>query len=338
LLGEYDVKKPLQIGGQAVLEGVMMRGPGAVATAVRRPDGEIVVKRDRFVSLTETSRICKLPLVRGAVALFEMLVLGVRTLNFSAEVALQAVNPPKQGNGTNGDGLARSHGTSRTSLGLALTVSFSLALGIAIFFVTPLLVATLFFRVDQDPYTFNIVAGLVRILLFLAYLGGISVVKDIRRLFAYHGAEHKAVFTFERGLPLTVPSAAQQPRFHPRCGTSFVLIVLLVAIVLFSILDSLVVLWLGHITLLTRLLTHLPLIPLIGGASYELIKLSAKQSETLLGKAIVAPGLWLQRVTTKEPDERQLEIALVALRSALGVEGGGERIVHHVAIEEISQN
>lgn len=335
---DYDVKKPLLIGGQAVLEGVMMRAPGAVATAVRLPDGEIVVKKDRFVSLTETSRIAKLALIRGAVALFEMLVLGIRTLNFSAEVALQAVNPPKQGNGTNGDGLARSHGTRRASLSLALTVSFSVAVGIAIFFLTPLMVATSFFQVEQDPYRFNIVAGLVRLLLFLAYLGGISVVKDIRRLFAYHGAEHKAVFAFERGLPLTVASAAEQSRFHPRCGTSFVLIVMLVAIVLFSILDSLVVLWLGSITLVTRLLTHFPLIPLIAGASYELIKLSAKQSKTMLGKAIVAPGLWLQRVTTREPDDQQLDVALVALRSALGVEGGRDRTGHHAAIEEISQN
>ena len=335
---EYDVKKPLLIGGQAVLEGVMMRAPGAVATAVRRPDGEIVIKRDRFVSLTETSRICRLPLVRGAVALFEMLVLGIRTLNFSAEVALQAVNPPKQGNGTNGDGLARSHGTHRASLSLALTVSLSLAVGVAIFFVTPLLVATSFFQVDQDPYRFNIVAGVVRILIFLAYLGSISAVKDIRRLFAYHGAEHKAVFAFERGLSLTVASAAGQSRFHPRCGTSFVLIVMLMAIVLFSLLDSLVVLWFGGITLVTRLLTHFPLIPLVAGASYELIRLSAKQSETVVGKVIAAPGLWLQRVTTKEPDEGQLEVALVALRSALGVEVGRDRTGHHAAIEEISQN
>jgi uncharacterized protein YqhQ len=333
-----DVRKPVLVGGQAVLEGVMMRGPGAVATAVRRPDGGIEVRRERFVSLTETSRLCRLPLVRGAVALFEMLILGIRTLNFSAEIALRSSSPATGGNGENGDEKARARGTSRMSVSLFVTIAFSLVSGIAIFFVTPLLVATWFFQVEQDPYRFNLVAGTIRMLLFLGYLGGISVLKDIRRLFAYHGAEHKAVFAFERGVPLTVQSAAEQSRFHPRCGTSFVLLVMLVAIALFSVLDSFLVMGFGTITLLTRLETHLPLIPLIGGASYELIKLSAKHSQTPLGKAIAAPGLWLQRITTKEPDEQQLGVALVALRSALGVEGGQEPLGHPRAVEEISHH
>ncbi len=337
--GGTDARTPILIGGQAVLEGVMMRGPGAVATAVRRPDGGIEVRKERFVSLTETSRLCKLPFVRGAVALVEMLILGMRTLNFSAEVALKSAGVGHQGgNGENGGPKIPAHSRSRLSLSLIVTICLSLALGIAIFFVTPLLVATWFFQVEQDPYSFNLVAGGVRMALFLGYLGGISVLKDIRRLFAYHGAEHKTVFAFERGLPLTVQSAGLQSRFHPRCGTSFVLLVMVVAIALFSLLDSLLVAWLGTITLFTRLVTHLPLIPFIGGVSYELIKLSAKHSETPLGKAIVAPGLWLQRLTTKEPDERQLAVALVALRSALGVEGAQDDVLEVQAVAEIGRS
>jgi len=297
------------IGGQAVIEGVMMRAKGAVATAVRHPDGGIVVQRLSFRSLSERVRPFRLPLLRGALGLVEMTVIGIRTLNYSAEVAI--ADQPSSRSKRNGEG-------KTGSLKLGITVAFSLLAGVAVFFATPLVVTSLLFDVDQQPLLFNLTAGAIRVLLLLGYLVLISMSKEIRRIFEYHGAEHKAVFAFERGEPLTVEAAARQSRFHPRCGTSFLLIVMLSAILLFSILDTVLIGWIGELTLPIRLLTHLPLIPFVGGLSYEFIRLSARHSESFIGKAAAAPGLWLQRITTREPVEDQLEVALVALRSALG--------------------
>ncbi|MBM2841267.1 MAG: hypothetical protein HW412_1795 [Bacteroidetes bacterium] len=329
----------MQVGGQAVLEGVMMRAPGMVATAVRRANGEIVVKKERHISLAEKFPLFKLPVVRGALGLVEMMVIGMRTLNFSAEVAMQDVDSGK-GNGhlLTTDPAETKAIRRKDSLKLGLTVTFSLVLGVAIFFVTPLLIATVLFNVDQQPLTFNLLAGVVRITLLLVYLLAISMLKDIKRLFQYHGAEHKAVFAFEKGEGLTVEAASRQSRFHPRCGTSFLLIVMIVSIFLFSVLDALIIGWLGQLTLTTRLLTHLPLIPLVGGFSYEVIKASAKRSETFIGKIVVAPGLWLQKITTKEPDESMLEVAILALRAALGQDDESQRISDSLALQGVSEN
>lgn len=312
-----DALKPMAVGGQAVLEGVMMRAPGMVATAVRRANGEIVVRKEPHTSLSDRYRILKLPILRGAVGLIEMMAIGIRTLNFSAEIAMEDGDLRT---GTSGNGSQRLQNTWRDNLRLSATVAFSLAVGVAVFFVTPLAVTTFFFDVEQEPLWFNLIAGGVRIALLLGYLAGISMLKDIRRLFEYHGAEHKAVFAFEKGEALTVEAAARQSRFHPRCGTSFLLIVMFVAIVLFSVLDALLIQWWGDVNVALRVTTHLPLIPLVGGVSYEFIRVSAKHSETSLGKLLVAPGLWLQRITTKEPDPSQLEVALAALRCAVGQE------------------
>ncbi len=331
----FDVNKPMQVGGQAVLEGVMMRAPGMVATAVRRANGEISVKKEPYRSLAERNRLFKAPILRGAVGLIEMMVIGIRTLNYSAEVAIQdmAVEENKNGNGKS----APSAANKKDSLKLALTVAVSLLIGVAIFFLTPLAVTTSFFDVEQNPFWFNLIAGAIRIGLLLIYLVVISMMKDIDRLFKYHGAEHKAVFAFELGRSLDVMSASRQSRFHPRCGTSFLLIVMIVSILLFSLLDALVIRSFGPIDLVTRLLTHMPLIPVVGGASYEVIRISAKRSETLLGRIVVAPGLWLQRITTREPDAGQLEVALVALRCALG-EDVQTSPTHQLSPQTISMN
>jgi uncharacterized protein YqhQ len=332
----FDINKPMQVGGQAVLEGVMMRAPGMVATAVRRSDGEIVVKKDSYVSLAERNRIFKLPFLRGAAGLVEMLVIGIKTLNYSAEVAMESAANAEMKNG-NGQPKKKS-GSPKSNLVLGLTVAVSLCFGVMIFFVTPLVVTTSIFSIEQEPMLFNLIAGGIRLGLLLAYLGAISVMKDIKILFQYHGAEHKAIFTFERGEELEVSSAARQSRFHPRCGTSFLLIVMFVAIILFSFLDVLLITWLGEIDIITRLLTHLPLIPLVGGVSYEFIKASTKRSGTTLGKVVIAPGLWLQKITTKEPDGNQLEVALVALRCALGEDEMISSAEQTYAGQEISLN
>ncbi len=326
---KFDPNKPLQVGGQAVIEGVMMRAPGRIATAVRRSGGDIVVKWKTYTSLAEKYKVFKLPIIRGAVGLVEMMFLGIETLNFSAEVAMHDLEEKDRAAG-NGK---KERAVKKTSnWKIIITVVFSLTVGIGIFFLTPLVVATQFFTVDQDAFLFNVVAGVIRISLLLGYLGAISAMKDVKRLFRYHGAEHKAVFTFESGGELTPGSAAGYTRFHPRCGTSFILIVMVTAILLFAVLDTILIEMMGTLTLPVRILTHIPFIPLVGGAAYEFIRWSAKRSTTPVGKALVAPGLWLQRITTREPDAGMLEVAIVALKCALGAAPpGGVRVIEHAS-------
>lgn len=320
----YDPDKPLQVGGQAVVEGVMMRAPGRIATAVRRSNGEIVVRTKEFKSLTEKYAIFKLPVLRGAVGLVEMMVVGIETLNFSGEVAMQDMEETGKNNGKS------VHPKKTSGAKLALTVIFALLVGIGVFFITPLIITTKLFNVEQQAFWFNLITGGIRLAILLIYLIGISMMQDVKRLFQYHGAEHKAVFTFESRAELSIPSAMHYTRFHPRCGTSFILIVVLAAMLLFSLFDSILMLFIGKLTLPIRLLTHLPLIPVVGGIAYEFIRWSARRSDTRLGKILVAPGLWLQKITTQEPDPSQLEVALVAIRCALG-------IASPVAFREVQQ-
>jgi uncharacterized protein YqhQ len=323
----FDPNKPLQVGGQAVIEGVMMRAPGRIATAVRRKNGQIVVKSKEYKSLGERYGIFKLPILRGAAGLVEMMFVGIETLNFSTEVAMHDLEIQNNGNGK-----AAPKKKSSSNVRLVLTVMLSLALGIGVFFITPLLVTTKLFNVEQSAFGFNLIAGAIRLTILVLYLVIIALMKDVRRLFEYHGAEHKAVFTFESQGELTIDSAATYTRFHPRCGTSFILIVMITSMFLFSIVDALMIGWLGTITLPVRLLTHVPLIPLVGGVAYEFIRWSAKRSTTPLGRLLVAPGLWLQRITTNEPDPTQIEVALVALKCALGVDEQPQAIsIRHVS-------
>jgi uncharacterized protein YqhQ len=336
-----DPLGPMTVGGQAVIEGVMMRAPGMIATAVRRADGTITVRREAFVSITKRVPFLKYPLLRGALGIVEMLVVGIRTLNFSAEVAMadevKASGQPgttdsisstgehqssdkgqSSDNGPSNDKLlSKDKHPSGGKLMLGVTVTVAFALAIVLFFITPLVLTSAVFSADQSPLLFNLLAGAIRLTIFLAYLLAISRMRDVQRLFAYHGAEHKAVFAYEGGRELTVESARTQSRFHPRCGTSFLLVVMVSAIAVFALLDGFLLMWLGNLTLGMRLVTHLPLIPLVGGVSYELIRLSARHAGSWWGSLLVAPGLWLQAITTREPDERQLEVALAALQSAL---------------------
>ncbi len=319
------------LGGQAVIEGVMMRAPGMVATAVRKADGSIVVRKEPHASPGDRYPVLKMPILRGAVGLIDMLIVGIRTLNFSAEMALEDAD-----DGSNGSPKTKSE--KKHSMGLGVTVFISLLLGLALFFATPLYLTTRFFTVDQQPLAFNLLAGLIRVGIFLGYLAVLTFMKDVRRLFQYHGAEHKAVYAHEKGKVLGVESCRAQSRFHPRCGTSFLLVVMVTAILLFALWDALLILWLGGVTVALRLGTHLLLLPLIMGVSYEFIRLSARYAETPLGKLIVLPGLLLQRVTTKEPDDRQLEVAVVALRAALGQEGSADPVHAAVTGRPISVN
>ena len=309
----FDPSNPLQVGGQAVIEGVMMRAPGRIATAVRCADGTIVLRRKEYKTLAEKYKIFKIPVLRGAVGLLEMMFVGVETLNFSAEVAINDLESKKNG----------SHGNkqkTKTNLQLGITVAIALILGVAVFFIVPLVATTKLFAIEQDAVWFNLVTGFVRFAILILYLFAISLMKDVKRLFAYHGGEHKAVMTFESQRELTVESAALSSRFHPRCGTSFILFVVLVSVLFFSMFDSILILLMGSITLPIRLLTHIPMIPLVGGLAYEFIRWSSRKSNTKIGKILIAPGLWLQKITTQEPDPSQIEVAIIAIKCALGME------------------
>jgi uncharacterized protein YqhQ len=325
---DYDPNKPMQVGGQAVIEGVMMRAPGAVATAVRRANGQIVVQQQEYRSVTEKYKWLNVPILRGAVGLIDMMYLGIKTLNFSAEIAMldaETEDPKSNDTATKNDSESKSKPQSK--LALAATLVFALALGIGIFFIVPLYLTTKVFAIEQTAVTFNLVAGAIRITILLLYMAGISLMKDIQQLFRYHGAEHKSVFAYELKGELVPISVAKFSRFHPRCGTSFLLIVAFVAILSFSLLDALVLTFVASITLPIRLLTHLPFIPIVGGLAYEIIKFSAKHGTTRWGKILIAPGLWLQHITTKEPTEPQIEVALVALKCALGQEDPAKYIL-----------
>ncbi len=304
----------MPVGGQALIEGVMMRAKGFIAIAIRRRNGEIYVKKEPFHSLTEQYPILKFPVLRGGVGLIEMLIVGIRALNLSAEIAIEDL-----GDGENGHIVKKP-----SSVSLIFTMVVALIIGVAVFFVGPLSIATYFFNVESHVVAFNLLTGGIRIIFLVGYMALMGTSKELQRVFQYHGAEHKSVFAYEKKADLTPASTLQYTRFHPRCGTSFLLIVMITAIAFFSIFDGVLILVFGFISLPVRLLTHLPLIPVLAGVSYEVIKFSAKKSSTTFGRMIIAPGLWLQRITTREPDEMQIEVALAALKAAIGIEETNE--------------
>lgn len=297
----------IEVGGQAVIEGVMIRSPKRVVTAVRRKSGEIVVKKEPYVALSKRYRPLSLPILRGVVSFFEMLVIGLKTLNYSAEMAMADLEVEQKGEGS----------ASRNTGFLVVSLFLGLGLGLAIFFFTPLLLASLL-QIHKGALGFNLIAGAIRILLFLAYVWVISLFSELRRLFEYHGAEHKSIFAYEAGQELTPEKVRSFSTRHPRCGTSFLLIVALLAILIFALADTIYALRTGHLPgLAQRLLIHFLLLPLVAGASYELLKLSGRARKHRLVRMLVAPGLWIQRITTREPDDEQLAVALVALKESL---------------------
>jgi len=293
------------VGGQAVIEGVMMRVPGAYATAVRDPQGNIQIDKHEFKSIIDRYPFLKKPLLRGIIGLFESLRIGYSTLQWSAEISLSEED--------NKD----SNKDSGSFSDILLTLfSFSLALGL--FFVAPIGLTSWLFDKDQDAFLFNLISGLFRVIFFLTYLILISFMQDVRRLFQYHGAEHKTVYNFESGKKLKIINAQQFPTQHPRCGTSFLFIIMIVAILSFAILDSIVLFYIDELKIWMRLTSHIPFIPVVAGLGYEVLKLTAKHRNNVFFKAISKPGLWLQNITTKQPDDEQVEVALTALKEAFG--------------------
>jgi uncharacterized protein YqhQ len=291
-------RKNVSVGGQAVIEGVMMKGPEVLATAVRRPTGEIVYKVTKLKP--SMNFLTKIPFIRGGVILFETLILGTKELSFSANEA----------------------GEEEEKLGdkeLILTVVAALGLGIGLFMVLPSIVSGFLFK--DSMMNANIFEGVLRILFFLVYIKLISLSKDIRRVFEYHGAEHKCIYAFENGEDLVKESAIKYQTLHPRCGTSFLLIVMLISIIVFSSLDFIIPQpdsnWLK---VGLKAILRIGYMPLVAGIAYEFQKYSSKHLDNPFYKMIAIPGLSLQKITTKEPDLEQLEVSMVALRVALGLE------------------
>lgn len=289
----------LAIGGQAVIEGVMMRGPQRIAVAVRKPDGVIALKSEPFQSIVKKFKILNIPIFRGAILLIETLYLGTKALSFSGDMAMSEEEKAKNIN---------KKKSKMNGIWMGLTMVLALVLGMAVFFYLPLLLTGLFGF--KTGFWFNLVDGLVRLIFFLTYIYVISLWKEIKRVFEYHGAEHKSIYAFENKQDLVTASARPFSTLHPRCGTSFLLIVMLVSIIVFM--------FLGKPDNISDRLLRLAFVPLIGGLSYELIKLSAKGYQYPFFRIFILPGLWLQKITTSEPDDAQLEVAMVALKSAIG--------------------
>ncbi|MBX7151447.1 DUF1385 domain-containing protein [bacterium] len=297
-------RKTITVGGQAVIEGVMMRAPYAIATAVRRSNGDIVVKTEPFQSKLEKYKFLNVPIVRGAVALIEMLIIGTQSLQYSADMMMED---------TEGQTAKK-----KSKISLILTTVVALGIGIGIFFVGPLFISSKVLPMDANAWQFNLISGLFRVVMFLAYLIAISFMGDIKRLFQYHGAEHQSIYAFEDQKELLPANAITYTTLHPRCGTSFLMFVMITSIICFAVIDSIYMMINGPITFGMRLALHLPFIPVIAGVSYELIKLSGKYYKFPLARIFMYPGLWLQKITTKKPDEKQLEVAIAALKAALG--------------------
>ena len=282
-------------GGQAIIEGVMMRGSKSVAIAVRDPSGQIVVQREPLNAFIYQGPISKIPVLRGLTSLWDALVLGIRALMRSADIAL-----------------GEEEGVEFSGPVAWGTMALSLALGVGLFFLLPMFLVSLVDKYISSSLISSAIEGVIRILLFIGYIAAIGLMPDIRRVFAYHGAEHKTINAYEDGAPLEPARVAEYSSAHTRCGTGFLLIVLVIYILITAPM--------GRPSLLIRLASRLITIPIVAGISYELMKFGARHYDNPLVKVLVAPGLALQRLTTREPDESMLEVAIASLKSVLEAE------------------
>jgi uncharacterized protein YqhQ len=358
------MQRDLIVGGQAVMEGVMMRTPTAYAIACRKKDGSIVHTAEKLPKWSDEHKWLNLPILRGGATLIQSMALGIKALNFSARIyeedleiekaekvkAKQFETQAVYAEGTSDENFrkapakvimpekekAKKPSQSASAVG---SIIFALAFNILLFVVAPLIVTNVLFialgwaqspalaadanlwetikayvwEIKPDSWiAFNLIDGLIRMLFFVVMIFTMSYQKDIRRVFEYHGAEHKTVFNWEKGLDLTVENAGIQKRQHPRCGTSFLMVVMLVAIVLFSVIkfDAM---WMN-------LVVRIALMPLVAGLSYEIIRYAAKKESGAVFKFMTLPGIWLQNITTQEPDDDQLEVAIVSLKESLKLE------------------
>lgn len=285
------MKKDVKYGGMAVIEGVMMRGPEEVAIAVRRMDGLIQLEKERLKDLPSYLSWLKWPFIRGTYMLMEAMVLGVKMLNKSANMSMDETEEMLSG--------GEIFLTTFTAFVLAILLFIILPAGM-VHFVSPFL---------GGVWGQNVIEGIIRIIFFLLYVYFISRLDDIKRVFMYHGAEHKSISALEAGEELTVENARKYSTLHPRCGTSFLLIVMVVSILVFALL--------GEGSLFYRVWSRLAVLPVVAGLSYEFMRFSARYYDKKWAKFLIAPGLWLQKLTTREPDDDQLEVALTALKAVI---------------------
>lgn len=290
-------KKQYNYGGQAVIEGVMIRGRESVVTAVRRPNGEVIVD-DRPLPQITTGRLRRTPLVRGVVVLIEAMVLGIKSLLYSANIAIEE----------------EEEEIPRKAMWGMIAVAALLV--ILLFFITPLFLTKLLDPHIPNSIVFHIIEGLIRIIIFVAYLKVISLMPDIKRVFTYHGAEHKTVNAYEAGVPMEVKAIRAYSTAHVRCGTSFLFLVLIIAIVIFA--------FIGREILWLMIVSRVVLLPVIMALGYEVIYFGAKHTNNWLIKIIMAPGLLLQSLTTGEPDDRQIEVAIAAINRAVEIDRAAE--------------
>ena len=297
------------VGGQAVIEGVMMRAPHSYCVAVRRPDGEIVTEEKPLARMSETHRIFKYPVLRGVGTLYQAMALGLKALKFSANAMLE--------------GEARKEVKEIPNWAISLNMVLSLGFFIFLYKFIPLYAVTAlekWYPVLKGRIAFNAADGLIRMAIFLAFLFVVSRMKDIHRVFQYHGAEHKVVFNFESGQPVNVRNAQTFTTYHPRCGTSFLMVVMVVSMCVYTLIP--------FEGFGMKLLSRVLLLPVIAGVSYELIRFAAKRRGSFMA-TLTAPGLWLQRITTKPPSDEQAAVAIHALEGAMALEKsqGGELVI-----------
>ena len=330
LLPALESGEETLVGGQAVLEGVMMRSPHAWGIAVRKPSGEIVKHSEPLERPSEQHKWMGWPVVRGVMTLGHAMTLGFRALKFSANAALEEINADPGNGGLGGEDRSEDHSDRDpgkkfeiTGWMAAVNVIFSIAFFIFMYKYLPLLATTELKKVNPvfgQQFVFNLVDGLIRIAMFLLFVWGVSLWKDIRRVYEYHGAEHKTVFAFENGDPLETRAVQKYSTYHPRCGTSFLMTVMIISM--------LVYMFIPVTTFWARFAERIALLPLIAGVSYEIIRFAAKHRGSLFA-LMTAPGLWLQRITTQPPDDSEVECAIVALDEAMKLEKthGGELVI-----------
>ncbi len=286
-------------GGQAVIEGVMIRGRNHFGLAVRREDGSIERHQEPLSSIYN-GRPRRWPLVRGVLTLLETMLLGIKALQLSANMAV----------------LDQDHNAEDGISGwvMAPTVVFSLVFGIGLFFITPLLIAWALTPVLNSDFLSEVVEGVIRLLFLLGYISAISLLKDVKRVFAYHGAEHMTVHALEAGLPLTVENVRRFGTPHARCGTAFLLTVVVVSVFVFALLFGPPLEW--------RIASRILLLPVIAAVSYEFLRFSGSHQDAWFGKMVAQPGLWLQKLTTRQPDDAQIEVAIEAMETAIAADAG----------------
>ncbi len=289
------------IGGQAVLEGIMMKNKEKYAVAVRRPDGGIEVMTDEFKTVAPIKKLTEIPFIRGAFNFVDSLVLGMRCLSFSSEFYEDEPGEEKKKGW-----FERVFGENADKILTYLTVAFSLVMAIALFMVLPYFISRFFENYIMSTTLLALIEGILRILIFIGYVVGISMMKDIRRVYMYHGAEHKCINCIERGYELNLKNVMKSSKQHKRCGTSFMLFVMLVSVIFF--------IFIRVESPVLRLTVRILLIPVIAGVSYEIIRLAGKSNHILI-RIISAPGMWLQRLTTREPDEDMVEVAIKAVEA-----------------------